>query len=215
MRTKKIRGHRRHWKNIDNWIEAHKSLDLHFLKDRQYDYAKIRVHPWSGINMVMSQIPEPKGTTKSKILYGLIEIYDTWKTELHKLGEPYYLKIWLFEPRFSLSQVVCAIGGRLDFYENTFFKPVAQKELVPKKYGQLENRMSEFNWEYRVDEDSYEDNYLGAPQDYTNIAAYEETKIFLNRIMKKPHRIVKLKEPVGGATESYLFKKGDVWIGEK
>lgn len=111
MRTKKIRGHRRHWKNIDNWIEAHKSLDLHFLKDRQYDYAKIRVHPWSGINMVMSQIPEPKGTTKSKILYGLIEIYDTWKTELNKLGEPYYLKFGYLNLGFPFRKLFALLVG--------------------------------------------------------------------------------------------------------
>ncbi len=108
MKTKKIRGHKRRWHDIDQWVEYHKNLSLDYLKEYQRDYAKIRAHPWSGISLTNSQTPEPKGLTKTKILNGLIEIYNSWKIELDELDEKYYLKIWLFEPRFSSSQVVCA-----------------------------------------------------------------------------------------------------------
>ena len=122
MKTKKVRGHRRRWSDIDRWVETHKNLNLEYLKEYQRDYAKIRVHPWSGISLTNSQTPEPTRQTKTKILSGLIEIYDSWKNELDKLGENYYLKIWLFEQRFASSQVVCALGDYLEFYENTFLK---------------------------------------------------------------------------------------------
>lgn len=215
MKTKKIRGHKRRWNDIDQWVETHKNLDLNYLKEYKRDYAKIRVHPWSGISLTNSQTPSPKGQTKSRILSGLIEIYDSWKRELDKLDENYYLRIWLFEPRFANSQVVCAIGDYLDFYENTFFKPDESKKLNPEKYGQLKDEIENFNWEYRLDEDHFDNSEPGDPELYATLADYEEDKKWFEKMLKKPHRTTKFKEPIGEATESYSFKKGDVWLGEK
>lgn len=215
MKTKKIRGHKRRWNDIDQWVETHKNLNLDYLKEYQRDYAKIRVHPWSGISLTNSQTPEPKGQTKTKILNGLIEIYDSWKKELDKLDESYYLRIWLFEPRFSNSQVVCAIGDYLDFYENTFFKPDELRTLNPENFGQLNKEIDSFNWEYRLDEDHFDKNEIGTPEEFISQKEFEENKKWFNRIMKKNHRTTKYSEPIGEATESYSFKKGDVWLGEK
>lgn len=215
MKTKKIRGHKRRWNDIDQWVENHKNLNLDYLKEYQRDYAKIRVHPWSGISLTNSQTPEPKGQTKTKILKGLIEIYDSWKTELDKLDVNYYLKTWLFRPRFASSQVVCAIGDYLDFYENTFFKPEDSKKLNPENYGTLKNEIEKFNWEYRLDEDHFDNSEPGDPELYTTKADYEEDKKWFEKTLKKPHRTTKFNEPIGEATESYSFKEGDVWLGEK
>jgi hypothetical protein len=123
MKTKKIRGHKRIWKDIEKWKNANLKLDLEHLKQNERDYAKIGVYPFSAISLTNSQIPEPKTKTKKRILNGLLDIYDSWKNQLDQLNEPYYLKIWLFEPRFSKSQVVCAIGNSIDFYKNTFIFP--------------------------------------------------------------------------------------------
>ena len=89
MRKKKIRGHKRRWKEIEAWIDSYKNHDIGYLTRFDRDYAKIRVHPWSGISLTESQIPEPKGETKKRILKGLIQIYDSWKNTLEQLGEPY------------------------------------------------------------------------------------------------------------------------------
>lgn len=215
MRTKKIRGHKGRWKDIDQWVETHKNLDLDNLKEDLRDYSKIRVHPWSGISLTNSQIPEPKRSTKTKILGGLIDIYDSWKDELDRTGESYYLKIWLFEPRFSHSQVVCAIGDYLDCYENTFFKPDQPKELAPENYGRLKNEVATFNWEYRLDEDHFDNSIPGSPELYATLADYEEDKRWFIKMLKKAHRTTKCEEPAGEATVSYSFKKGDIWLGEK
>jgi len=215
VKTKKIRGQKRRWKEIDHWVQSSKNLDLDYLKASHRDYAKIRVHPWSGISIATSQIPEPTRATKIKILNGLIEIYDSWKQELDKLGEPYYLKIWLFEPRFSNSQVVCAIGDFLDFYEITFFKPEHTKELASQNYGQLENEISKFKWEYRLDEEHFDNSMPGNPESYLTLEDYEEDKKWVRKMLKKAHRTTKYKEPIGEATASYSFKKGSVWLGQK
>tara|TARA_R110001592_G_C13175399_1_gene750262 strand:+ start:3975 stop:4628 length:654 start_codon:yes stop_codon:yes gene_type:complete len=217
VKTKKIRGHKRRWKEIESWRLDNLDLNLtdYLLNERDRCYSKIRVHPWSGISLTNSITPKPTRKTKQKILKGLLDIYEDWKSQLDKLGQPYYLKIWLFEPRFSQSQVVCAIGDSVDFYENTFFKPDESKKLNPEKYGQLQDEIENFNWEYRLDEDHFDNSELGDPELYATLADYEEDKKWFEKMLKKPHRTTKFKEPIGEATESYSFKKGDVWLGEK
>src|SRR5690606_35565435 len=112
-------------------------------------------------------------------------------------------------------QVVCAIGDYLDFYENTFYKPDESKKLNPEIYRQLNNEIGNFNWEYRLDKDHFDNSEPGYPELFATLADYEEDKRWFEKMLKKPHRITKFKVPIGEATESYSFKKGDVWLGEK
>jgi len=54
MRSKKIRGHKRRWNDIEKWINNYKHLNLDYLKDYKRDHVKIRVHPWSGLALTNS-----------------------------------------------------------------------------------------------------------------------------------------------------------------
>ena len=215
MRQKKIRGHSRRQKQIDIWRLDNLSLDLndYLLNERDRYYTKIRIHPWSGISLTKSVTPEPTGKTKQKMLNGLIDIYEYWENQLNKLEQPYYLKIWLFDPRFSQSQVVCAIGDNVDFYENAFYKPEINKTIQLDNFGSLKTKLSKLNWDYRIDEDHYDNNYVGEPEFYASRQDYEETKMWFDKLLKKPHRTHKFKEPIGAITESYLFKSGEIWLG--
>ncbi len=215
MRQKKIRGHNRRHKQIDNWRLDNLSLDLtdYLLNERDRYYAKIRVHPWSGHSLTNSITPQPTGKTKQKILNGLLDIYEDWKTQLDKLGQPYYLKIWLFEPRFSQSQVVCAIGDNVDFYENTFYKPETDKNIQLDSYGLLKTKLSKLNWDYRLDEEHYDNTEVGEAEIYASRQDYEDTVKWFDKLLKKPHRTHKFIEPIGETTESYSFKRGDLWLG--
>jgi hypothetical protein len=217
VRQKKIRGHNRRHKQIENWRLTNLSLDLtdYLLNQRDRYYAKIYVHPWSGLSLTNSLTPQPTGKTKQKMLNGLLDIYENWKTQLDKLGKPYYLKIWLFEPRFSQSQVVCAIGNDIDFYENTFYKPTSDKTIFLDNFGNLKTRLSKLNWEYRLDEDYYDNTEVGEPEIYASRQDYDYTVKWLEKLLKKPHRTHKYKEPIGDTTEAYLFKRGDIWLGGK
>lgn len=149
------------------------------------------------------------------MLKGLLDIYEDWKTQLDTLGQAYYLKVWLCEPRFSHSQVVCAIGQCLEFYNNTFSKPDIDKELPFDNYGSIKNRLRNFNWEARLDEDYYDNCEVGEPELYASQVDYEESKRWFAKLLKKPHRIEKFKEPIGDRTECYLFKRGYVWLGNQ
>jgi hypothetical protein len=216
MRTKKIRGHKRRHRQIDKWRLDNLSIDLkeYLLNGRDRHYVKIRVHPWSGISVTKSLIPEPTRKTKRKMIKGLVDIYKNWKVQLDKLGRPFYLKVWFFEPRFSQSQVVCAIGDSVDFYKNTFFKPDNIKKLNPDKYGpSLE--LDKLTWDYHLDEDVYDNCTVGESSQYASPQDYEETEKWFKKILKKPHRTTKLKEPIGDVVELYSFRRGDLWLGEE
>lgn len=182
-------------------------MDL--IEKYNYEYVKIFIHPWCDISIIKSEFPEPVRKTKQLILNGLIDIYGAWKKQLDNIGQPYYLKIWLCEPRFSKSQVVCAIGDRINYYENLFFNPGQKKQLRTGNYGYLENKLSALNWEYRLDEDHIEDDCVGEPQQYLTEYDFLETRKWFNKTMKKPHRITALDN----AIEYYSFKKGDLWLG--
>lgn len=213
MKSKKIRGHRRRWKSIDRWVESHKHLDLDYLNSHQRDYAKIRVKPWSGIPVTDSNFPEPTGITKTKMIAGLLEIYDSWKRTLDRHSEPYYLKVWLFEPRFSQSQVVCSIGEALEFYENTFHTPEEAQVFNPNLYGSLKHELSQLNWTYALDEDHIDNIEPGHPNEYASLQDFERESRRIKGLLKQPHRTTVLKESIGGASELYSINKGVVWIG--
>ena len=213
MKTKKIRGYKRKWKNISNWISVNENLDIRDLMINERDYVKIQVPPWSSITLTNSKFPEPKGETKKRIIQGFIDIYMKWKVQLDKLEDPYYLKIWLFEPRFSQSQIVCAIGDNTEFYENTFSKSNIKKELRLENYGHLEPQLEKFKWDLRLDEEYYDNTEVGTPDEYENHKEYEENKKWFERKLRKPHRTTKTVNHYGEKIECYFFTKGCVWIG--
>lgn len=211
MRYRKTRGHKRIWKDIEKWKNANLKLDLENLKQNERDYAKIWVHPYSGISLTNRQTPEPKTETKKRILNGLLDIYESWKNQLDKLNEPYYLKVWLFEPRFSKSQIVCAIGNSIDVYQNNFSIPENAKEFT-NNFGEIiKSRIENFNWECRLDEDFLFSSDIGNPEDYENEKEYLEYKKWFKNKLKKRH----IKKTIEDGSESYAFELGNVWIGEK
>jgi hypothetical protein len=214
MKKQKIRGHRRRWKSIKSWIDRNKPLDLDLLKHPRRRYAKIRLRPWSDLTTVNSEIPQPFGKTKKLLCQGLIEIHGAWKAQLEKLGEPYYLRIWLFDPQFSESQVVCALGSDLHFYDNTFSIPPQSQDLDLSHWGEWAEALEAFQWEHKIDEEIYTNDEVGPVSLYEDRAAYEQHKAWFRKKLLQKHRVEALREPVGEATEAYIFKRGDVWIGK-
>lgn len=217
MRKKKVRGHRRRWKAIENWRLHNTDLDLtdYLLNERERFYVKIGLHPWGSLSLTNSEWPQPRGKTKQKIIEALIDIYEDWQHQLDQLGQPYYLKIWFFEPYFSKSQVVCAIGECVNFYENTFHKSDADRGIQLDYYGNLRTKLSKFLWEHHLDEVHYDNTEFDKPEQYASRQDYEEVLEWFEKLLKKPHRVQKFNKPIGEATQLYSFKCGDVWLGGK
>lgn len=200
MKQQKIRGFKRRHRDIEKWRLANLELRLDLIEKYDYDNIDIVVHPWCDISIINSEIPEPKGKTKQLMLDGLIDIYYSWKEQLNKINQPYYLKIWLYEPRFSKSQVVCAVGNRINYYENLFINPDKIRYLKNDNFGQSKIKLDVFDWIHCLDEYQFDNNDLDES---------EEDRRWFNKMMKKPHRTTKIDD----STELYSFKQGYVWVG--
>lgn len=205
MIKKTIRGHKRIWKDVNAWKERYSRISAEMV-DREY--VKIWIHPYFDYAFSNSDLLEPKGETRRRILSGLLDIHDAWKKELDTLGQPYYLKIWLFEPRFSLSQVVCAVGESAGYYDNTFFRPESPKHFPIQNYGKLQGRMKDFSWEHGLDEIWIDENSIGLPEEFVSEAEYYANRRWVKRKLSGPHRKIPDKEG-----EVCFFKMGDVWTG--
>jgi len=214
MKKIKIRGFKRRLKLLETWRLKELNFCLsEYLINNNYRNSDILVHPWCDISIVNSCFPEPKGKIKQKMLEGLLDIFENWKNQLEKMGKPYYLKIWIFEPRFSRSQVVCAIGDKIDYYENRFFKPPNQKILDLSKYPKNKINLEKLNWTYYWDEDELDESSIGPPENWNNFNEYLENKIWYYKQLKKAHRTSNFINQEGQSNEYYSFFKGHLWIG--
>jgi hypothetical protein len=208
MKKKKIRGHKRRQKQIEIWRQKALSFNLieYLENNSQTCFMKLAIHPWNGLSLINSTPKEPNSHTKRQIISTLCEIYSNWKRQLDSIGIPYYLKIWLFDPQISQSQVVCAVGDQLDFYQNTFYKPEVNLQFPLNKFGKINTGFEQFKWEYHLDEFHLDNTYLDEAEIGGN-------KSWISKQMKKPHRTVHLNKPIGDVVETYSFKKNNVWIG--
>ncbi len=211
IRYRKVRGNNRILKSIEEWKTYNLDLDLEYLQSSQRNYCKIWVSPFADISIRNSEIPSPKGKHRQEIIKGLLEIYNHWETQLNTLNKPYYLAIWLLEPRLEKSQVVCAIDSMIDFYDITFYKPKAQRKFPSQNYGKLTNQLDQFNWTYALDEDHFFQSDIDLEEDrYASKSDYLEMQKWYKR---------KLKQGIRSAPSNddtfYAVRKGIAWIGTK
>ena len=206
IRNKKIRGHKRIWKHIDSWIASSERLDLDHVKNYQRDYSKVWVRPYSNLCMGNSSIPAPKGKTRQKIIDGLFKIHAQWKKQLDTLNETYYLKIWFYHPNVSKSQIVCAIGDFINFYDITFHNPKEDKPFPFNSRG--------LQWEHRIDENHFnEEDIEGDIDEWASEEDFLANKKWIEKRLKKPHRISQEKYDDGVIKTYHSFKNADVWLG--
>jgi len=214
MRIRKLRGHRRRWKSIDKWRKNSFCFEDEYFKEYQRDYKEILIHPWCNIDFEESQFPQPSGITKLKMLEGLLDVYDYWNEELNKLNNDYSLVIWLYKERFTKSQVVCATGDFINYYDNTFLEANLPNKKFNAQIPSLEDRLNKFEWKLCYDEDYIDQSFLGSKEEYSSLEDYNKQKTWFNKFMKKEHRTIKFDKPIGDITESYAFKRGYVWVGK-
>jgi len=212
VRYKKIRGLKRKIAKIQNWIEEYLELNIEQLSEHKYHYSKVYVQPWDNLTLTNSEIPEPKGKAKKEIINGLEKIYDSWKKELEKLNKPYYLKIWLYEPRISKSQVVCGIDEKIEYYENIF-----EKTDFKQNSSSFTNQLSsEFKWQPKIDEEPYWESDLLWPIDqYERIEDCYADRKLLTKLKKGNYRNQIIDSPNGEKDTIYFLPKGKIWVGEK
>ncbi|MFD1079767.1 hypothetical protein, partial [Longispora fulva] len=66
MRVKKVRGHKKLWKQIEQWEQQNLHLDLDNLRYRQREYARAALSPYSNYPVLDISYSEPFGKTRQK-----------------------------------------------------------------------------------------------------------------------------------------------------
>jgi len=153
MHTKKIRGHKRIHRTIERFKHAILDIDIYtYIKKNNRIFITLDIHPWNSLSVTNSIVPQPKGKTKLYMLKALLDIYDYCHSQLQQLSEPYYCKLWLFERFFSHSQIVCATGIFIDYYETTFRKLVQKKHYPYDNFTLYNEQLKQFTWQIFINE---------------------------------------------------------------
>lgn len=189
---KKIRGWKKQIRKINYWKNYHLTLDTAKLDDSQREYVKLTIDPW--YRLVKRT---PPIWYNRLILEALVEIYLSWHKTLQKWGEPFYLKIWLFDPHFINSQVVAATKDWIVGYNNTFTKSNQNQTFPFDKYKISNFSLEDFTWELHIEE-----NYFYEKMD-------QLSEVEINNIKQKAYRSGLLRD----GDRYFAIKTGDVWIG--
>lgn len=196
-------------KDIANWIELNKNLEVDYLKEQKRVNVKFLVEPWCNLKMDDSVISPPEGVYKEAFLNGLVQIYHSWKQALEQLKEPYYLKIWLFEKQLHRSQVVCAIEDSLEFYTSVFEPCETSSFLVDSGHAK-DIKESNLQWEPSYELQLYEADFVGELSHYSSEQEYLESKEWFElNVIQKAYTTMPY-----GKSFCYLVKADTVWLGQ-
>jgi hypothetical protein len=193
---KKIRNWRRQILKVKKWEEAHTELDIDSLLSRNVSYVKIWIDPWYRLTRRNPPI------WLCRIMFNsLCNIYCSWRKQLDTLNEPYYLKIWIFDPHFINSQVVVATKEKIDDY-NRCFNPSDKLNDIPRNKYDINDRFDEFEWEQFLDEDFY----------FKTFDDLSEQDI--KELSKKAHTVEEVTFENGKTSDiCYRVRKGNCWVG--
>lgn len=199
---KKIRGWKRRIKQIEDWKQRYIHLDIEQLERHHRDYVKLWIHPFYQLTKRNPPV------WYARLIFGaMIEVYESWHKQLKLLNEPFYLKIWLYDPNFISSQIVVAFREQLHFYDHTFDLSPIQKDFPVYQYGKA-LYIQKFEWQLAIEADYYSLSELN--EDIAlEFRTEKEVKCIQNKAYKQESIQSKNDENV-----LYSIKMGDVWIGE-
>ncbi|MBK9537803.1 MAG: hypothetical protein IPO12_03475 [Flavobacteriales bacterium] len=210
----KIRGLRRRSRSIERWRQANRFLNPKSLRDstrpdhHKTCYVKLWLEPWG--NLFATE--QPKKGHRTEMLAALLDIYESWNVQLAESEQPYYLKVWLFEPHFMRSQVVCAWGQAHDHYRKTF-TPASKEVAIPtKRYFGLEERLAGFEWKTHLHEHFYFESDFDAVQPDGSEGLHVHRQKLLRRLKSGGYASSDV-DFMGKTTKAYAFPLGHVWVG--
>lgn len=202
INKKKIRGWKRKVKRIEEWKQRFRELDMEELSRTHRDYVKLWIDPFYGLTR-----RNPPLWYSRLLLQAMVDMYQSWFEQMKALKEPFYLKIWLYDPHFIQSQIVVAYRECLNFYELTFDKSSDHRAFPLQRYGRIPG-LSPFHWELAIETEHYwlselhEDQRLGIKTDKE-----------IEAITRKAYKVEAVKASADEDTV-YSVRTGDVWLGE-
>ena len=198
---------------LNAWADFHGEIDLERLEKYGYVYAKAKIAPWSNLFNVK---PYPSGYRK-QLLSHLIKFYFDWKKKLDAKYDAYYLKIWVFYPRFIDSQVVAAIGNKIVYYNSVFIKSKKQVAFPVQKFMNEEDNILRFHWETYNDLDFFpESDYKESNMSqYTTSSDYYADQRFYRKMIKTNTPYNWIEDESGNRERLFYKQKGYIWVGEQ
>jgi hypothetical protein len=200
---KKIRGWKRHIRKIEKWKRRVMDLDMEHLHTYHRDYAKLWIHPFYALPR-----RNPPAWYNALLLEAMVEVYAHWNKTLLATGEPYYLKLWIFDPHFIHSQIVAAYQDCLHFYDQTFDAQKIEKPFPFHKYPKIQDKLQLFDWHLYVDCDTYAESDL---TDHLQRGWMSEKEAA--SIRQKAYKTTVIQLPNGETDTGYSVRAGDVWVG--
>lgn len=201
---KKVRGYNRYLNSIQDSIKTDARLDVDFLNREKY--SAFQFEDWYGSNIGL------KGKGRKFVLENLLRIYDDWENKLKGLNIEYYLAIWLYDPRLELSEIVCGIDSKIDYYSNeAFLTSKKANDFKFEKFKPFSTELNGFNWNRKVDlEPTYEWEMNWPKERYESDKEYSFDQRFYRKLKENAYRIVENEDG-----KIYFKQVGDVWIGKK
>ena len=189
---KRIRGWKRRVSELNDLTSREMTLDLDRLKTYNSYAFELLVAPFS--NLTGRNPP----TWYSRLwIEAMATVHRSWHDQLRATGQDFYLRTWIFDPRFFRSLVIVAIGPRIQHYES-FFPSIgadAHVTFPSEKYRTPSHNL--FSWTAAVDEDT------------CSKVADDLEPSFISWLLKRGAVAVETE----GDT-IYHTRKGHVWIGK-
>jgi len=193
---KKIRGWKNQVKKIEKWKNVNINLDIESLKQKNRDYLKIWIDPWYRLIK-----RNPPNWYCKLILKSMIEIYMSCFKTLQEFGEPFYLKIWLYDSNFIKSQIVVATQDAFNFYDNVFEKNISDRRFPYEKYDTKGLELKNFNWERYI-------------EDYVIFEKIDDlSEVEASKLKKRAYKVQRTKYN-NSEDVCYRVKIGDILVGE-
>ena len=191
---KKIRGWKRRIRQIDQWGERIKIPYLkYFIKENgSHTYDRCIIYPFYTLDK-----RHPPLWFYKLIISKFITAYFEWEKAFSKLGLPYDLQLWLYDPAYIRSLITCykmnEEGERKQFvWESTIEKPFPHHKLASPLYN-----LGQFEWILADDANVVFEDDL----DIEETTVEELTADGFER-------------KVQGENEVYYTQRvGDIWIG--
>ncbi|MCF6142052.1 hypothetical protein L1S34_12210 [Flavobacterium sp. K77] len=201
---KKHRGQNRIIKNIEKTIKDDSKLDIDFLNLE--GYFNFQFDDWYGDEI------SANGKSRKFIIEYLLDTYFRWKAELQSQNKVFYLAIWLHEPRLLKSEIVCAIGDKIDYYNTeAFMESTNLIKLNPNHYGLFSEQFKKFDWSAKIDLEPYYEFEINWPKEqYELLREYKSNKKFFKKLVAEKFHVVEKDSEI-----IYFNPEGIVWVGQE
>jgi hypothetical protein len=194
---KKVRGWPRRLRQLDALGRRYAVPGEAALAHGGYDYVRLWLDPWSRLVR-----RNPPAGMRRRMLAALLDLHRSWEAHLAARGEPFYLAVWLFHPRFHESQLVAAVGERIGYYETSFPPDPGAPPRPPALYDDAAYDLGALAWTPGLDAD-----YVLQ----SDLDAYPERRAAFER---QRHRIADEATTAGGE-RVYALRAGTVWVGRR